>query len=368
MLTSSLAAIDQWVDCANEITRLDPLRFDRSIATLHDLNRKHDVKAIVQMLYGHLPVPHTLDTYSYEESIAAMRDLGIFIGILKKLGVEPVDAIPELEYVLLVLHVKTSLPPRDTLIHYTMWNPSDHRCRSYTGLRDEIQLIESVKVAYPSLLKSIVILDALHEMDFESPEFSERCDEAQALMNAMVQGIVHAKRNVSPQVFANELRFYFDPIKVDYNKEYLGPGAVEMPMFVFDHLLWSSDVADETYVKFKEGYLEYNLGWVGEIYRRHNQHSPLVEKMRSKIDGQPSDQLLKSAASLLDLFTVLKSFRMPHKKVAKESYDQKGDKHKQNGSGGYAVSILDHIIHLQSMKLTPFQEQLAATKARLVYQ
>ncbi len=367
MRTDSGHAIDQWVDCAKRVQALDPLSFDKTIVDLHDLNKMKDLKAIEQMLYNHLPVPDRLDAFSYEESLAAMRDLGIFIGILKRWGVEPVEAIPELEYVLLVLQVKTGLPPRDTLIHYTMWNPDGDRMRTYTGLADEIQLINSVKIAYPSLLKSITILEELQTEELDSDFFSVACEEVHDLMSAMVNGMVHAKRNVSPAIFANELRFYFEPIKVDYNREYIGPGAVEMPMFVFDHLLWSSDVHDHTYTKFKEGYLDYNMDFVRDTYWRWATKPSLTTKVTRALQEHPSPGIIRAAQSIQKLFMILKSFRMPHRKMANDTYQQGEDHHKKNGSGGYQVSVLDFILQLQALRHEPLQAALLDTKPVMVY-
>src|SRR5688572_19655223 len=132
--------VAHWLNNNEGICAIDPLGFDDQIQLLHVLNRSGDTNEIIQLLYRLLPVPDALDRYSYDESIAAMRDLGIFIGILKKHGIEPVEVVPELEYVLLVLMVKTDLPPRDTLLHYTVWNPDGDRMRTYTGLNDERSL------------------------------------------------------------------------------------------------------------------------------------------------------------------------------------------------------------------------------------
>jgi hypothetical protein len=174
-------------------------------------------------------------------------------------------------------------------------------------------------------------------------------------MEGMVRGIVNAKRNVSPGVFANELRFYFDPIKVDYNKEYVGPGAVEMPMFVFDHLLWSSDCDDSTYTNFKEGYLPYNIALVRDIYKKYKGRPSLISKIESTLKTKGFVRNYRAAKAVLDLCNVLKSFRMPHKKVAEEAYKHGEDHHRKKGSGGYSVSILDHIMNLQNEKLASLQ-------------
>ena len=363
--SNSVLIVDQWLRNNETILSLDPLKFDEKIQLLHMLNQSGDTKEIIQLLYRLLPVPDALDTYSYDESIAAMRDLGIFIGILKRNGIEPVEVVPELEYVLLVLMVKTDLPPRDTLLHYTVWNPEGSRMRTYTGLPDEKCLIESVKMALPDLMESIVQLEGLHSGDLQGPAFEMGCLHLREKMEAMVRGVVHAKRNVNPAVFANELRFYYDPIKVDYNKDYIGPGAVEMPMFVFDHLLWSCDCEDPLYTSFKEGYLPYNLHFIREIYWRAKPQSSLLSRVEQNLKEKPSAENYRAAQAVLELCSVLKSFRMPHKRMAEDAYAHNGnDQQREKGSGGYATSILDHIIRLQNEKITSLQSTLI--RARVV--
>jgi monodechloroaminopyrrolnitrin synthase len=357
-------ALEQSLLNNEAILSLDPLGFDDKIQTLHVLNTSGETGEIIQLLYRLLPVPDALDNFTYEESLAAMRDLGIFIGILKKHGIEPVEAIPELEYVLLVLMVKTDLPPRDTLLHYTVWNPEGRRMRTYTGLPDERSLIESVKIAMPSLVESIIQLrDLLTQRLFHGDEFAFSCGEIQGRMEGMVKGVVHAKRNVSPAVFANELRFYYDPIKIDYNKDYIGPGAVEMPMFVFDHLLWSCDCVDPAYNKFKEGYLAYNLRFIREIYDEFRSKPSLVTQVLTALEQKPDAVRVKAAQSVLNLCTVLKSFRMPHKKLAESAYAQGDEHHRTKGSGGYATNILDHILRLQNERIGALQGAVASKVA-----
>jgi monodechloroaminopyrrolnitrin synthase len=356
----------QWLGHQEKIQSLDPLNFDHALPVLHGLNKAGDTQEIIQLLYRHLPVPDKLDGFNFEESIAAMRDLGIFIGILKKHGIEPVDALPELEYVLLVLMVKTGLPPRDTLIHYTAWNPSNERMRTYTGLEDEKQLIESVKIAYPSLLEAIHLLEKIHALPLNDSSFVEHCTTVREMLEGMVRGIVLAKRRVSPEVFANELRFYYDAIKVDYNNHYMGPGAVEMPMFLIDHLLWSCDCDDQVYTDFKKGYLNYNLPVVREIYYRFENKPSLTTRLAKAFAEDPSVEHFNSALALSELFTVLKSFRMPHKKVAESAYQHQDDNHRQKGSGGYAVDILQHIIDLQQAKTASLMAALLMERQKNV--
>ena len=356
--------VEKWLDDSNKVVGLDPLGFDDKLGLLHLMNKRNDTREIIQLLYRSLPNPDILDSFSYEESLAAMRDLGIFIGTLKKHGIEPVEVVPELEYVLLVLMVKTDLPPRDTLLHYTTWNPSDTRIRTYTGLTDEISLIESVRKAIPGLMRSIAQLEMLHERPLHGHEFGVICKDVKEMMEGMVEGIVHAKRCVSPAVFANELRFYYDPIKVDYNKDYIGPGAVEMPMFVFDHLLWSSDCEDEAYSSFKEGYLPYNMSFIRDIYWRFDRTPSLLTRVEQNLRDERSDEHFRAALSVLELCSVLKRFRMPHKKVAEAAYSQGEEQYHDKGSGGYSTNILLHIIALQNERIKALQDVVGKVQVK----
>lgn len=342
--------VKHWLGETSEVASLDPLQFDACLSRIHIYNKQRNSTGLVSLLYQYLPTPDRLDQLGYHESLAVMRDLGILIGSLKRHGVEPVDAVPELEYVLLVLMVKTGLPPRDTLIHYTVWNPTDHRVRSYTGLDDEKYLIESVRLAYPSLLEAIALLDYVYTLEFESPMFIKYCQLVRTKLEGMVQGVVLAKRKVSPQLFADELRFYYDAIKVDYDKPYLGPGAVEMPMFVVDHILWSCDCKDDVYTDFKEGYLPYNLEAIRSIYHVYKNRESIVTKLERAFAAMPSVGIQRAVSAVLEIVTVLKSFRMPHKKLAASAYAHADDHHKQHGSGGYSVDILSHIMALQNQK------------------
>lgn len=349
------------------VQKLDPLHLDQKLPLLHSLNKSGDVKQICHLLYSLLPPPDLLEEFSYHQSVAAMRDLGIFLGIIKRHGVEPVEAIPELEYVLLVLMNKTDLPPRDTLTHYTLWNPSGERMRTYTGTNDEVQLIESVKIAFPDLIESILMLDSIYDKPLGGPEFDRDCLKAKQKIESMVAGIVHAKRNVSPAYFANELRFYYDPIKVDYNKDYIGPGAVEMPMFLFDHILWNCDIEDEEYIQFKEGYLPFNLQFIRDIYWRYKGKPSLISVVQHSLDTKPTEMSIHAAEMLSEFFTILKSFRMPHKKLAEQAYAHGEEHNKKQGSGGYTVDILQKILNMQQNRFSHFQESMLHAKETVNY-
>lgn len=340
---------------------LDPLSADPSMQLLPTLNEQRDTVALVLMLVDLLPYMSVARGFDVFEANAAMRDLGMLLGSLKRHGVEPVNVIPDLEDKLNLLSSITSLPPRDTLLHYTVWNPQSWRLRTYTGSEDERQLIKSVQLSMGPLKSAIYNLQELHFISIDSQEFSLKCEQVIEQYSGMVTGIVHAKRKVSPSVFATELRFYFDPITLN-EQVYLGPGAVEMPVFVFDHLLWGSDCQDATYKEFKTTYVPYVEAHIRQIYADFVDTESLVTKVVKAIakrEYTSRQDMLQSVKSLIRLFTVLKSFRMPHKKLAEEAYTESEGKKREKGSGGYEPQILSHLLKLTISHLSKLEETIS---------
>ncbi|UII22840.1 monodechloroaminopyrrolnitrin synthase PrnB family protein [Fulvivirga ligni] len=337
------------------IADLDPLNMDEFFKLLPEYNQQGDVDKLVSGLYKYIPYPDKLAKFSYEESIAAMRDIGILLGSIKKHGLEPVEQVPELDYILDVLSEKTDLPPRDTLLHYSVWNPAGDRMRTYTHYTDERGLIDSVKMSMEPVVKGIHYLIELHHTDIDSKEFALICHMADACFKKMVEAIVHARRNVDTTVFSKVLRFYYDPIQL-YGRDYLGPGAVEMPVFIYDHLLWGSDCGDEEYDIFQNTYLPYILPQLRDVYYNYKGQESLASKVMSKlISKEVSVNVKESAEALRNMFMTLSSFRMPHKHMAEEAYQKQDDR--STGSGGYSTGILGAIIQLMSRK----RQELEAT-------
>lgn len=342
------------------IAGLDPLSADASMQLLPTLNEQRDTVALVLMLVDLLPYMSVARGFDAFQANAAMRDLGMLLGSLKRHGVEPVNVIPDLEDKLNLLSSITSLPPRDTLLHYTVWNPQSWRLRTYTGSEDERQLIRSVQLSMSPLISAIYYLQELHFIAIDSQEFSFKCEQVIEQYSGMVTGIVHAKRKVSPSVFATELRFYFDPIILN-ERVYLGPGAVEMPVFVFDHLLWGSDCLDATYKEFKNTYVPYVEAHIRQIYEDFTDLESLVTKVVNAIgkrDYTSRHHMHQSVKSLIRLFNVLKSFRMPHKKLAEEAYTENEGKKREKGSGGYEPQILSHLLKLTTFHLSKLEESI----------
>lgn len=349
------------------IASLDPLDIDDIILKIPILNKIADTNGLVQLGLQIIPSEADVQSFDYYECNAVIRDIGFLLGSLKRHHIEPCNAIPNLDTILKLLSEKTLLPPRDTLLHYTVWNPSGNGRRTYTGTLDENCLIDSVVVAMGPLVKAIHLLTELHRTPIHCPAFRGICDRIIIHFQKVIDGIVLARRKVCLRYFSNELRLYFDPIIIG-GREYLGPGAVEMPMFVFDHLLWSSNSADEEYNAFKKTYVPYIHWEMREIYCQYENKPNLIDKCFDAIitRGIAFDPVARESMKGLWLcMQQLKSFRMPHRKVAEEAYshvikchDGNGCRNepshhelRSNGSGGYSPGVLSHILKLAEQQM-----------------
>ena len=257
------------------------------------------------------------------------------------------DLVPGLERVLLDLARVTDLPPRETLLHVTVWNPAAADAqRSYTGLPDEAHLLESVRISMAALEAAIALTVELSDVSLRSPAFAQGCDELEAYLQKMVESIVYAYRFISPQVFYDELRPFYEPIRVG-GQSYLGPGAVEMPLFVLEHVLWGSQSDDPAYREFKETYLPYVLPAYRAVYARFATEPALIDRAldEARAAGTQGEHVRAGLTALERVFKVLLRFRAPHLKLAERAYEA-GRSGPTTGSGGYAPSMLGDLLTL----------------------
>ncbi|WNG15913.1 monodechloroaminopyrrolnitrin synthase PrnB family protein [Cystobacter fuscus] len=329
------------------IAPLDPLEASALLCQLPSLNRAANVEGLVHLLRGLSEKASRLQGGDPARAAAVMRDLGMCLGSLKHHGHEPLELVPQLEPVLRRLGERTGLPPRDTLLHYSVWNPPGDRLRTYTGLPDEVQLIQSVRLAIPPLESAITRLAELYEVPVRAPDFVPLCTQVLEGLRQLVESIVHAHRHVSPHVFASELRSYYDPILIG-GTPYLGPGAVEMPLFVLEHLLWGSSSTEAGYVAFKERYVPYILPEWRALYRRHVGRPSLVDRVLEEVHAleEPNDTARAGVDALRALVGMLIRFRAPHLKLAEKSYSAESGNPRGVGSGGFTVEMLAELLRL----------------------
>lgn len=333
------------------IQEADPLKADELLSRLPDMNADSDVRAVTALLKelsdrALATTAHGLP--SETEGLAIMRDLGIVLGSLKRHGHEPLEAVPELTPLLLDLGRQVDLVPRDTVQHYTSWNPLGARRRTYTSDPQEMWLQDAVRRVFPELSASLAITESLVQLNPHDARFAPTAVQLCGTVQPMLETIDSVTARVSPVFFATVLRPYFEEITVN-GASYLGPAAAQVPLWLIDLCLWASDRNSGGYTGFLHDSLQYALPDWRAFHERHRGNPSLVTTVNRLLSaaapGTESSALLDAAIALRQLLRVLKTFRGRHLTIAKQAYADEVRLY-DVGSGGAPVELLKEIIDL----------------------
>ncbi|PKW17974.1 monodechloroaminopyrrolnitrin synthase PrnB family protein [Saccharopolyspora spinosa] len=330
------------------IRHLDPLDFDIRLPSLWEANAAGDVRALLAILNDILPSLETTKAMSLPESVATIRDLGIVMGSVKRHGVEPVVAIPELEAPLRAIGERTGMIPRDTIHHYIRWNPTGRRERMYTGEPMEKLLMASVRISLPRLSAAVDVCTALHTAEAGDLDFALAANELAALVGAMEDSIDTVIADVTPEFFARTIRPYFEDIRIGEDT-FLGPAAAHVPLALVDLLLWASDHSDSEYLKFVHESAIYGLEHWRPLYQEWGNAPSLAARVIGALERGPKGEVpLAMHASVEALCRTLRSlmvFRGKHLTVARKAYADEVRLY-ELGSGGGSIGLLTNITSL----------------------
>lgn len=333
--------------CTAAIQSLDPLRFDEFVPKIQLANSQKDTSFLVRTLEAQCTSLTQAEICSKSTALAAMRDVGILLGSLKRHGIEPLSAVPHIEPWLLHLGAVSDLIPRDTVLHYTVWNPDGDRRRAYTADPQEYTLQAAVVQVYPKLSASLFISAELQLMEPSDARFSVLVSCLNDLTIAMVTAIDGVVEEVSPVFFAQELRPYFEDIQIGCDS-YLGPAAAQVPLWLVDLCVWASDRCSKKYNNFLNESIPYCLPSWRKHYNRHIGCRSVVSKLQADFnngDKQHDHNLIKSALSVGQLLRTLKTFRGRHFGIARKAYAPDVRLY-EHGSGGAPIELLKGLIDL----------------------
>ncbi|MEV5018199.1 monodechloroaminopyrrolnitrin synthase PrnB family protein [Streptomyces sp. NPDC053780] len=328
----------------------DPLAADTTCFNLRQYNEHADVPALTAALRGMVPTLDAVAGYSVEACVAAMRDLGMVLGSIKRHGPEPVPLAPEVVPVLHELGRRTDMVPRDTVHHYTTWNPVGGRQRMYTGDIQEAYLQESVRMVFPHLREALELAGLLSDTDVAEPKVADLTDELTGHVEVMVSAIDMVVANVSPEFFARDLRSYFEEITVD-GRVLLGPAAAQVPLWLIDQAVWASDHSGPEYQEFLRDSVPYSLPRWRELYDCWTGVPSVVTRLVAAYGDDPDGAerrmpgLRPAAEALARLLRVVLVFRGRHLGIARKAYDADLRLYPV-GSGGASVDLLRQITDL----------------------
>ncbi|MGA8112617.1 MAG: monodechloroaminopyrrolnitrin synthase PrnB family protein [Actinocatenispora sp.] len=330
------------------VRALDPLDADELCGQLPEMNAAADVSALLdglRRLAGN--ASEVLDGDPYE-CRAAMRDLGIVLGSVKRHGVEPVAEVPEVEPVLLRLAERGDVVPRDTVHHYSVWNPHGERQRMYTGSSQETALIDSVRLSLPRLTQAVDLCMLLVEAELTSPEFLTAMGSFRADLASLDESIELVIDRVSPAFFARDLRPYFDELLIG-GRTWRGGAGAGLPVPLLDLTLWASDHGDADYGAFWQESMPYVLPEWRRLYAPLSAAPSLVTRVTAALaeaGDDPLDARLRAAATAVEQsMRALLRFRAKHITVARKSYEEDLRLFPVGSSGG-SVELLTSIVQL----------------------
>ncbi len=320
------------------VAALDPLCADEVCTFLPEMNARRDTGAMARTLTELLPSGAVLSGLSYAECLAAMRDIGMFLGSLKRHGVEPVRAVPGLEAVLVELGHRTEMIPRETIHHYSEMNPGGARQRTYTSDPMETEAIEVVNVAFRRYAAAIGLAERLSEAQPHTPEFSLLLNALADELGAFDASMNLAHEKLDPAWFFGEFIPFTAEIEVN-GTNYMGPSAAHVPLAVIDMLVWESDHASKDLTGYRLERLRYTMPRWRALNSRWATVSSLTTRVGAAITGDPAPAVRDSAAALGAVLRALLVFRAKH-----VAYARKGSKEKN-------VALLRDIID-QNRRMT----------------
>ena len=311
------------------------------------MNASADTTALVSALRALLPGEREIAAFEEPECLAAMRDLGLFLGSIRRHGAEPVRALPAVQWPLLLLGRRTDMVPRDTVYHYGLWNPLGARQRMYTGDPGEDVLIHAVRISAPSLESCLSALERALDVPPDDPALADLCARSAGHLESLVDSVDFVREALPPLFFARVLRPYFQEIAVD-GLVYLGPAAAHLPLYLVDHLLWSSDRRDPDHYSFQHETARHAPPAARALFDRREGRPSLsgrvIEALRA-CGERASGALQASAEGICRLFHLLITFRGRHLVLARREYAEEVRLFPA-GSGGGTVELLERILLL----------------------
>ncbi|MGW4744080.1 monodechloroaminopyrrolnitrin synthase PrnB family protein [Streptomyces sp. NPDC004290] len=331
-----------------EIRAADPLGADALLAAVPAMNARADTAALTVALRALVPDLERAAQWNVGGALAAMRDLGILLGSLKRHGVQPLAAVPEALPVLELLGRRTDMIPRDTVHHYTTWNPTGPRRRSYTGHPTEALLQDAVRMVFPGLVAALDDCARIARLEPYDHGFAAALHRVADHVRAMVDAIDLTVAEVPPAYFAVTLRPYFEEVEID-GRDYLGPAAAQVPLWLVDLTLWQCDRSDAAYDAFLTESLPYALPSWRAFHARHHGGISAVSKLSAAVSWEGADRLPPalhdSAEALGRVLRILKTFRARHLGIARKAYSDEVRLYEE-GSGGAPVVLLRSILDL----------------------
>ncbi|WP_186818200.1 monodechloroaminopyrrolnitrin synthase PrnB family protein [Nocardia ninae] len=334
------------VSCRH-VTHRDPLSADALLARLPELNAAADVPQLVTSFRELLWRAREIELTDVADRLAAMRDVGMLLSSLQRHGVEPLEAAPEGTDALLAWGLSVDMVPRDTVLHYGVWNPRGKRQRMFLGDREENVIIDAVRVGTILIDEIAPTIAGLAEIHPRDAAFGEICHTTADQLETLPELMNDVYRNVDPvDFYAARLRpFMADVVIAD--RQYYGPAPVHVPLYLIDRLVWSADHPDADLRYFQHDIVKYALPHWRRLFERTEGTPSLITRLIREFDrptGPPPTKLADAMDGAIRIMNALVTFRTLHNRMAGGAYTD-ATRH-PTGMAGVSPGLLDHILTL----------------------
>ncbi|MHC0449371.1 MAG: monodechloroaminopyrrolnitrin synthase PrnB family protein [Candidatus Lariskella arthropodorum] len=280
------------------VSSLDPLYFDELVSLIHDSNAQKNSSELIRILKT-LAERAAIRDFNYYEKIAAIRDIGILLGSLIRLDIQPCDILPGLPDVLMKFAKDTDFPPRDTILHYTIFNPQNARIRSYTGLSDELLFIQNIRSGVFDVITAMHELVILYTISPLDEEFTLCAENILAKLTvSLYKCLALAAQVASSEVAANKLMYFYQELTID-NQKYFWVNFIQACICIFDHILWSCSIAEELPIQEQKIDLLYMFPELRQIYKRFIDMPDLITKFSHLTKGKTHLEIVQKNHKLL---------------------------------------------------------------------
>jgi hypothetical protein len=336
-------------DAQSRIGVLDPLTADHVLAHLPVMNARADVPALARALTDLLPSDELLSRLDTDECVAAMRDIGMFLGSLRRHDVEPADVVAGLEPVLVELGRRTRMVPRDTVYHYTSWNPVGDRRRLYTGDAEESLLIDAPRMTLGPLADAVALCRHLSVVDIDNADTPIMLSALAVHVRSFDESMRMLRGRVTPEYFAHTMRPYFQAVRVA-GQSYFGPAASHVPLFLVDLVVWAADRSAPDHTKYQQDAIPYLVPSWRPLPASWAASPSVVSRLDTALRGPaPSTAVAArrhaAAAACADVLRALIEFRGKHVVFARKAYGPSVGLYPK-GAGGGTLDLLGAILDL----------------------
>jgi monodechloroaminopyrrolnitrin synthase len=340
----------------HEIELADPLNVNEIMTSLPDINSREDLGALSALLNELLARYDNAGDISVAEACAVVRDIGFVMSSIRKLGIQPQTVNTQLSCRMIKLSKLTNMVPRDTVYHYTVWNPEGRYQRLFTAFEDEKNLIKSVRLSVFELEAAIgELLNAIAAGPLHT-RFTGHVTLAQAALANSINALAVAIKGVHPRIFSVNLRPYFDPVEID-GISYIASGGGQIPMFLIDKMIW----VDKGRSKPLDSYLHF----IDECapYLPPNLRTVLSDNMGSLsltgllLDAKKNNMPVsaENETAVKALIKSLVAFRQAHAHYAAKTFTPENRGNYNTGSAGYQMSFVEDLLQLTKTALSDIE-------------